>query len=922
MSDSFSTRRQLSVNGRDYTYFSLPVLGERFDIARLPYSMKILLENLLRHEDGGATVGKDHIEAVARWESKKEPDTEIAFMPARVVLQDFTGVPCVVDLAAMRDAVGKLGGNAKQINPLIPSELVIDHSVQVDVFGRPDALDLNGKIEFERNKERYSFLRWGQKSFENFKVVPPNTGIVHQVNLENLARVVMGREVAGELQAFPDTVFGTDSHTTMINGIGVLGWGVGGIEAEAAMLGQPSSMLIPQVVGFKLTGQLPEGATATDLVLTVTQMLRKHGVVGKFVEFYGDGLQHLPLADRATIANMAPEYGATCGIFPIDAESLTYLRLSGRSEEQIALVEAYAKAQGLWHEPNQTHAEYSATLELDLGEVKPSLAGPKRPQDRVLLENVHSNFQESLGPLIANRKPKGVGCAIEELNGEGGDQPQASKLAAKPVSKIRIQEQDAELSDGSVVIAAITSCTNTSNPAVMLGAGLLARNAARLGLKSKPWVKTSLGPGSLVVTDYLKKAGVLDDLEKLGFFVVGYGCTTCIGNSGPLPEEVSKGIAENELVVASVLSGNRNFEGRVHPEVKANYLASPPLVVAYAIAGTVNIDLTQEPIGKSSDGKDVFLRDIWPSNKEIGDTIAATVGPELFAQNYADVFKGDTRWNQIASPDGESFQWEESSTYIKNPPYFDGMTMQVGSIDDVHGARVMGLFGDSITTDHISPAGNIKKDSPAGRFLISRGVQPADFNSYGSRRGNDDVMVRGTFANIRIKNLMFGGEEGGNTLYYGKDGAAPEKLAIYDAAMKYKADGVPLVVFAGKEYGTGSSRDWAAKGTNLLGVKAVIAESFERIHRSNLVGMGVLPLQFKDGENAQSLGLDGSEVVSVTGLDDGKAKTAKVTAKKADGSETTFEAKVLLLTPKEAEYFRHGGILHYVLRQLAAKKAA
>ncbi|QQP97017.1 aconitate hydratase AcnA [Lysobacter enzymogenes] len=921
MSDSFSTRRQLSVNGRDYTYFSLPVLGERFDIARLPYSMKILLENLLRHEDGGATVGKEHIEAVAHWDAKKEPDTEIAFMPARVVLQDFTGVPCVVDLAAMRDAVGKLGGNAKQINPLIPSELVIDHSVQVDVFGRPDALDLNGKIEFERNKERYSFLRWGQKSFENFKVVPPNTGIVHQVNLENLARVVMGREVDGQLQAFPDTVFGTDSHTTMINGIGVLGWGVGGIEAEAAMLGQPSSMLIPQVVGFKLTGKLPEGSTATDLVLTVTQMLRKHGVVGKFVEFYGDGLQHLPLADRATIANMAPEYGATCGIFPIDAESLNYLRLSGRSDEQIALVEAYAKAQGLWHEPGQPHAEYSATLALDLGDVKPSLAGPKRPQDRVLLENVHSNFQENLGPLVANRKPKGVGCAIEELNGEGGDQPQASELAAKPVSKIRIQEQDAELSDGSVVIAAITSCTNTSNPAVMLGAGLLARNAAKLGLKSKPWVKTSLGPGSLVVTDYLKKAGVLDDLEKLGFYVVGYGCTTCIGNSGPLPDEVSKGIAENELVVASVLSGNRNFEGRVHPEVKANYLASPPLVVAYAIAGTVNIDLTKEPIGKSSDGKDVFLRDIWPSNKEIGDTIAATVGPELFAQNYADVFKGDTRWNQIASPDGESFQWDESSTYIKNPPYFDGMTMDVGSIDDVHDARVMGLFGDSITTDHISPAGNIKKDSPAGRFLISRGVQPADFNSYGSRRGNDDVMVRGTFANIRIKNLMFGGEEGGNTLYYGKNGAAPEKLAIYDAAMKYKADGVPLVVFAGKEYGTGSSRDWAAKGTNLLGVKAVIAESFERIHRSNLVGMGVLPLQFKDGENAQSLGLDGSEVVSVTGLDDGKARTAKVTAKKADGSEIAFEAKVLLLTPKEAEYFRHGGILHYVLRQLAAKKA-
>lgn len=931
MPDSYSTRRKLSVNGRDYTYFSLPALGERYDISRLPYSMKILLENLLRHEDGGATVGKDHIEAVAQWDATREPDTEIAFMPARVVLQDFTGVPCVVDLAAMRDAVGRLGGNARQINPLIPSELVIDHSVQVDVFGSPEALDLNGKIEFQRNMERYSFLRWGQKSFENFKVVPPNTGIVHQVNLENLARVVMGREVQGldgasELQAFPDTVFGTDSHTTMINGIGVLGWGVGGIEAEAAMLGQPSSMLIPQVVGFKLTGQLPEGATATDLVLTVTQMLRKHGVVGKFVEFFGDGLQHLPLADRATIANMAPEYGATCGIFPIDAEAVTYLRLSGRSEEQIALVEAYAKAQGLWHEPGQPHATYSATLELDLGEVRPSMAGPKRPQDRVLLENVHTNFSENLGPLIANRKPK-VGCAVDELKSEGGAQPQADHLAAKPVSKIRIHDQDADLCDGSVVIAAITSCTNTSNPAVMLGAGLLARNAARLGLKSKPWVKTSLGPGSLVVTDYLRKAGVLADLEKLGFYVVGYGCTTCIGNSGPLPDEVSKGIAENELVVASVLSGNRNFEGRVHPEVKANYLASPPLVVAYAIAGTVNIDLTKEPIGKGADGQDVYLRDIWPSNKEIGDMIAATVGPELFAQNYADVFKGDTRWNQIASPDGESFQWEESSTYIKNPPYFDGMTMQVGSIDDVRGARVMGLFGDSITTDHISPAGNIKKDSPAGRFLISRGVQPADFNSYGSRRGNDDVMVRGTFANIRIKNLMFGGEEGGNTLYFGKDGGAGqpsqgEKLAIYDAAMKYKADGVPLVVFAGKEYGTGSSRDWAAKGTNLLGVKAVVAESFERIHRSNLVGMGVLPLQFKDGENAQSHGLDGSEVIDVIGLDDGAAKTATVVATKADGSRKTIEVKVLLLTPKEVEYFRHGGILHYVLRQLAARKAA
>ncbi|KGM54089.1 aconitate hydratase [Lysobacter arseniciresistens ZS79] len=920
MADSFATRAQLDVNGKSYTYFSLPTLGKQFDLGKLPYSMKILLENLLRHEDGGMTVGKEHIEAVAKWDAKAEPDTEIAFMPARVVLQDFTGVPCVVDFAAMRDAVSRLGGNAGQINPQIPSELVIDHSVQVDVFGRPDALDLNGKIEFERNAERYSFLRWGQKALENFKVVPPNTGIVHQVNLENLARVVMEREVDGQLLAFPDTVFGTDSHTTMINGIGVLGWGVGGIEAEAAMLGQPSSMLIPQVVGFKLTGKLPEGATATDLVLTVTQMLRAHGVVGKFVEFFGDGLQHLPLADRATIANMAPEYGATCGIFPVDAEAVRYLRLSGRSEEQIALVEAYAKAQGMWHEPGAPEASYSATLELDMGEVKPSLAGPKRPQDRVLLSDMQANFRKNVGPLVANRAP--TDRQIQRFEKEGGGQPQAERLAAKPVcSKINIQDQDVELRDGSVVIAAITSCTNTSNPAVMLGAGLLARNAAAKGLTSAPWVKPSLGPGSRVVTDYLEKAGVLTDLEKLGFFVVGYGCTTCIGNSGPLPEAVSKGIAENDLAVASVLSGNRNFEGRVHSEVKMNYLASPPLVVAYAIAGTVDIDLTTEPLGKDRDGNDVYLRDIWPSNKEIGDVIAATVGPELFAQNYADVFKGDSRWNAIASPEGESFKWDEASTYIKNPPYFDGMTMDVGAIEDVRGARVMGLFGDSITTDHISPAGNIKKDSPAGKFLQSRGVQPADFNSYGSRRGNDDVMVRGTFANIRIKNLMMGGEEGGNTLYYAKDGGAGERMAIYDAAMKYKAEGTPLVVFAGKEYGTGSSRDWAAKGTNLLGVKAVVAESFERIHRSNLVGMGVLPLQFLEGENAQTHGLDGSETIDVTGLQDGAARRATVIARKADGSEKRFEVHVMLLTPKEVEYFRHGGILHYVLRQLARKAA-
>ncbi|WP_115584439.1 aconitate hydratase AcnA [Xanthomonas dyei] len=922
MSDSFSTRASFEVHGKRYDYYSLPKLGERFDIAHLPYSMKILLENLLRHEDGGVTVGKDHIEAVAKWDPQAEPEIEIAFMPARVVLQDFTGVPCVVDLAAMRDAVVKLGGDADQINPQIPSELVIDHSVQVDVFGKPDALDLNGKIEFQRNQERYGFLRWGQKAFENFKVVPPNTGIVHQVNLENLARVVMSADKDGTLVAYPDTVFGTDSHTTMINGIGVLGWGVGGIEAEAAMLGQPSSMLIPQVVGFRLTGKLPEGATATDLVLTVTQMLRKAGVVGKFVEFFGEGLQHLPLADRATIGNMAPEYGATCGIFPVDEESLTYLRLSGRSEEQIALVEAYAKAQGLWHDATTPPAQYSATLELDMGEVKPSLAGPKRPQDRVLLEDMQANYRESLKPF-AEARSKRLGDIKQEdrLKNEGGG---GTAVGAKAAHAEGAADSGAgwQLRDGSVVIAAITSCTNTSNPAVMLGAGLLARNAAAKGLKAQPWVKTSLGPGSRVVTDYLSKAGVLADLETLGFYVVGYGCTTCIGNSGPLPEDVSAAIAKDDLVVASVLSGNRNFEGRVHPEVKMNYLASPPLVVAYAIAGTTDIDLTTEPLGTGSDGQPVYLRDIWPSNKEIGDTIAATVGPDMFKQNYADVFKGDSRWNTIASPDGALYEWDAASTYIKNPPYFDGMTMQVGHVEDVHGARIMGLFGDSITTDHISPAGNIKKDSPAGRFLQERGVQPADFNSYGSRRGNDDVMVRGTFANIRIKNLMFGGEEGGNTLYYPAAGGQPEKLAIYDAAVKYKADGVPLVVLAGKEYGTGSSRDWAAKGTNLLGVKAVIAESFERIHRSNLVGMGVLPLQFLENENAQTLGLDGSEVLDITGLQDGASRRATVDAKKSDGSVKQFQVKVLLLTPKEVEYFKHGGLLQYVLRQLAARKAA
>ncbi len=926
MTDSFSTRDVLEVNGKRYHYLSLAKLGKRFDLGHLPYSMKILLENLLRHEDGGITVGRSHIEAVANWDAGAEPQTEIAFMPARVLLQDFTGVPCVVDLAAMRDAVVRLGGRARQINPQIPSELVIDHSVQVDAYGRAEALDLNAKIEFQRNKERYSFLRWGQKALQDFKVVPPSTGIVHQVNLEHLARVVMEREVDGTLMAFPDTVFGTDSHTTMINGLGVLGWGVGGIEAEAAMLGQPSSMLIPQVVGFKLIGRLPEGATGTDLVLTVTQMLREQGVVGKFVEFYGDGLQHLPLADRATIANMSPEYGATCGIFPIDAESLNYLRLSGRDEAQIALVEAYAKAQGLWHAPDSPHAGYSATLELDMTTVLPSLAGPKRPQDRVLLSDMQANFRDEVVGMTAHRKNNGKDKdKIKDMDAEGGDQPQGEHLVAAPVSRIRIHDQDADLKDGSVVIAAITSCTNTSNPAVMLGAGLVARNALAKGLSAKPWVKTSLAPGSLVVTDYLKKAELLDDLEQLGFYLVGYGCTTCIGNSGPLPDPVSDGIIENDLAVAAVLSGNRNFEGRIHPQVQMNYLASPPLVVAYALAGTIDIDLTSEPIGHDKDGAAVYLRDIWPSSQEIADLVLKTVNPEMFTRNYADVFKGDSRWNQIESPSGERYAWKGDSTYIKNPPYFDGMTMEVDSVDDIRGARVLGLFGDSITTDHISPAGNIKKDSPAGRFLQARGVQPADFNSYGSRRGNDDVMVRGTFANIRIKNRMLDGEEGGNTLYFGKSvrhKREGEKMPIYDAAMKYKTDGVPLVVLAGKEYGTGSSRDWAAKGTILLGVKAVIAESYERIHRSNLVGMGVLPLRFRKGENAESLGLDGSETIDIGGLDNGNAKTVQVVAHKADGNDIRFEAEVLVLTPKEVEYFRNGGILHYVLRQLAAKKAA
>jgi len=916
MKDTFSVRDTLEVNGQRHVFASLTKLGERFDLKRLPYSLKILLENLLRHEDGLDVTSKE-IEAIAKWDAKAEPDIEIAFMPARVVLQDFTGVPCVVDLAAMRDAVVKLGGDATQINPLAPAELVIDHSVQVDVYGSESALEQNVAIEFERNQERYSFLRWGQKAFNNFKVVPPRTGIVHQVNLEHLARVVFTADIDGESWAYPDTVFGTDSHTTMINGLGVLGWGVGGIEAEAAMLGQPSSMLIPQVVGFRLTGKLPEGVTATDLVLTVTQMLRKLGVVGKFVEFFGNGLKHLPLADRATIANMAPEYGATCGIFPIDQEALNYMQLSGRSAEQIKLVEAYAKAQGMWHDEHSIEPTFTTTLELDLAAVRPSMAGPKRPQDRVLLEAVQQSFHDVVGSLTANRKSKST--AASDFANEGGATAIGNPANAISNGGVRV-EKDGEsfnVGDGSVVIAAITSCTNTSNPAVMLGAGLVAKKAAARGLKAKPWVKTSIGPGSLVVSDYLKKTGLLEELEKVGFYIVGYGCTTCIGNSGPLPAEISHAIGEGDLAVASVLSGNRNFEGRVHPEVKMNYLASPPLVVAYALAGTLDIDLTKDALGTGSDGKPVYLKDIWPSNQEISDAIAGAINPAMFEKNYADVFKGDSRWNQIASPDGALFKWDDS-TYIKNPPYFDGMSKEAGTIEDIHGASVLGLFGDSITTDHISPAGSIKKDSPAGRFLISKGVEPKDFNSYGSRRGNDDVMVRGTFANIRIKNLMLSGVEGGFTLHV----PSGEQLAIYDAAVKYKATKTPLVVFAGKEYGTGSSRDWAAKGTLLLGVKAVIAESFERIHRSNLVGMGVLPCTFKNGENAQSLGLTGKETFDITGLDDGKSKEATVTATAADGSKKQFTVQVMLLTPKEREFFRHGGILQYVLRQLAGKKAA
>ena len=887
MTDSFGARTTLELGDKDYEVFRLDAVTDGH-VDRLPYSLKILLENLLRHEDG-RDVTRDDILALANWDPKAAPSTEISFTPSRVILQDFTGVPAVVDLAAMRDAVVKLGGKADSINPLSPAELVIDHSVQIDKYGSADALDLNNLIEFKRNRERYSFLRWGQGAFENFRVVPPNTGIVHQVNLEYLGRVVFDVEKDGQRRAYPDTLVGTDSHTTMINGLGILGWGVGGIEAEAAMLGQPITMLIPNVVGCKLTGTLKEGTTATDLVLTVTEKLREKGVVGKFVEFYGDGLDHLPLADRATLGNMSPEFGSTCAIFPIDGETLRYLELSGRAPEHIRLIEAYAKEQGMWRHSGQEDPLYSDTLELDMGTVEPSLAGPKRPQDRIPLSSADKIYRGHLAKTIANRESGG--SATIKLDGE-----------------------DIELKDGAVMIAAITSCTNTSNPAVMIAAGLLARNAREKGLKTKSWVKTSLAPGSKVVTDYLEKSGLDDDLEALGFYTVGYGCTTCIGNSGPLLPEIAKGVKDGKLIVCSVLSGNRNFEGRIHPAVQMNFLASPPLVVAYALAGSLEVNLFNDALGDDADGSPVFLKDIWPEAKEIHDAISNNIDSSMFKSSYDSVFDGDENWNSIDSPQGEIYSWDADSTYVRNPPYFVDMTLDTDPVSDISGARVLALLGDSVTTDHISPAGSIAADSPAADYLRAEGVEPVDFNSYGSRRGNHEVMMRGTFANIRLKNQLAPGTEGGWTRHQPSD----EQMSIYDAALRYQSDGIPLVVLAGTEYGTGSSRDWAAKGTMLLGVKAVIAKSYERIHRSNLIGMGVLPLQFMDGEGADTLGLTGKEVFDIEGHADAAADTVNVTATPDDGEPLRFMARVRIDTPKERDYFEHGGILHYVLRQLAA----
>ena len=926
--NSFGSRSTLRVGNKDYEMYRLDALDKQgISTKHLPYSLRILLENLLRTEDG-KNVTKEEIRALAAWSSKSRPDKEIAFTPSRVLLQDFTGVPAVVDLAAMRDAMKRLGGDPALINPLQPAELVIDHSVQVDEFGTPQAFGLNAELEFMRNKERYGFLRWGQTAFRNLAIVPPDTGIVHQVNLEFLARVVFVDEVDGKRTAYPDTLVGTDSHTTMINGLGVLGWGVGGIEAEAAMLGQPVSMLIPLVVGVKLTGRLREGATATDLVLTITEMLRKHGVVGKFVEYFGPGLRYLPLADRATIGNMSPEYGATCGIFPVDKESLTYLRLSGRSDEQVALVEAYCREQGLFHDEKTPEAEYSELLTLDLDTVEPSLAGPKRPQDRVALSNARESFEKALPSLIKPSKTAAAGTTAAAVatavaskqvwEGEGGNPTAVGVEDPRVEEHVPPNVKDA-LKHGSVVIAAITSCTNTSNPSVMLAAGLVAKKAVEKGLAVPPWVKTSLAPGSKVVRDYLERAGLLPYLEKIKFHIVGYGCTTCIGNSGPLPTEVSQAIDEKNLVVASVLSGNRNFEGRINSEVRANYLMSPPLVVAFALAGRIDVDLRKDALGRGKDGKPVFLADVWPTQKEVDEVVQKSITSDMFRTSYGEVYQGDSHWRSLPIPHGQTYTWETDSTYIRQAPYFEGMGLKPSPVQDIKGARILAVLGDSVTTDHISPAGSIKKDSPAGKYLIEHGVKPADFNSYGSRRGNHEVMVRGTFANVRLKNKLVS-TEGGFTRYLPTN----QEMSIFDASAKYQKDGTPLVILAGKEYGSGSSRDWAAKGPLLLGVRAVIAESYERIHRSNLVGMGILPLQFESGEMAESLKLTGEEVFEIAGIRElvgnfkaGSRVTVRATA---DGKTREFKAVVRIDTPQEAQYYANGGILQYVLRQLLTSK--
>lgn len=907
MANSFNTRSLLTVGEKSYEIFRCKALYEQgYDVDRLPYALKVLLENLLRTEDG-INVTKDSIKALLAWDPKAEPKTEIAFTPARVLMQDFTGVPAIVDLAAMRDAMQRLGGNPNLINPISPVDLVIDHSVMVDHFGSKDSLNFNIEMEYRRNKERYKFLRWGQKAFSNLRIVPPGTGIVHQVNLEYLAKVVFTRNIEGITQAYPDTLVGTDSHTTMINGLGVLGWGVGGIEAEAAMLGQPVSLLLPQVVGFRLNGRMPEGVTATDLVLTITELLRQKGVVGRFVEFFGDGLAHLSLADRATIANMAPEYGATCGIFPIDRETTRYLDLSGRTAETTALVEAYAREQGMWYEDNTREADYTDIVELDLNVVEPSLAGPKRPQDRMALRNVKAAFTKNLQA----RSNQSLGCAEARFKNEGGSTAIGSQIDSQQGAvAVELNGKEEWLRHGAVVIAAITSCTNTSNPTVLVAAALLAKKARERGLRVKPWVKTSFAPGSQVVPAYLEKAGLMDSLNALGFNIVGFGCTTCIGNSGPLPEAISTAIRDGNLMVAGVLSGNRNFEGRIHSEVQTNWLASPPLVVAYALAGNITVDITTEPLGQDKEGQDVFLKDIWPTTVEIADVVNANISRTLFQDRYADVFAGDDHWQTIDTVESKNYDWAPS-TYIANPPYFEGMTMTEPGISDLVDARCLVMVGDSITTDHISPAGAIQPDSPAGKYLQAQGVKPQEFNSYGSRRGNHEVMMRGTFANVRLRNKLAPGTEGSWTTYI----PSGEVMSIFEAAENYRKENTPLIVLAGKDYGAGSSRDWAAKGTNLLGVKAVIAESFERIHRSNLVGFGVLPLQFNPGENAEKLGLTGQEVFSIFSLEN-TPKRVTVLAKRSDSKEISFEVVLRIDTPKEWDYFRHGGILPYVLRNL------